>query len=289
MHLIHKKNRLRVTILSLSVLICMVCGSTLQVEANAVYPQTFSSISDFPEQFGEIVYQTTKEARSRIYIIANGHRSAVNGASNTRILQAQLETFRIGEWLINQNRIELLLPEGFFGEWLGEKPENDIWSSLDNQLLMEKLANTSVFVNAEVLLHENFGIGLNQIEDRTLYRQSRDLLRLSKLTSNLISSEVLLELDYLQKLRTVNLLQKAPEIVDAAHNRGQISLPNAMLTIGLAHLDELIAFLEADEINLEELITSSYAFPSLKEKLNLQNRNIGITVIVPNSLLAHRF
>lgn len=283
---IYKKTCFRWAVLCLTVLFCLTCVSTPALDAAEAPNRAGAFAHDFPVEFGEIVYQTPETNGPRIYIIANGHRSAVSGAGNAAVVESQIETFRIGEWLINQSRIELLLPEGFFGEWPGKS--SDTQRNVDDTSLRTRLADRSVFVNAELLLHERFGIGLNQVEDRALYRQARDLLRISMSSSSLISSEVHNELEYLQKLRTINLLKKAPEVVDAALKNGLISAPNAMVTIGLAHLDDLIAYLEADEIKLAELTTPAQVYPRQQEKLELSNREIGITVIVPKSLQALR-
>jgi hypothetical protein len=276
--------RVRFALLVLFSLFWLLNASALQTMAkvNSLLPP--ATANDFPEQLGAIVYQTQTAATSRIYIIANAHRSAISGANAAKTMQAQIETFRIGEWLINQNRIELLLPEGFFGEMDKTNTGNAKENPLDNQTLQNALADTSVFVNAELLLHKNYGIGLNQVEDRKLYRHARERLRSSlKSTARLTANT---ELAYLQKLRTANILQTAPAVIATAYQQGQIASPTAMLTIGLSHLEDIIAFLEAGEIKMEALHTTGSDFPALQTELELLKKEVNVTVIVPRTLIA---
>jgi len=274
----------RYALLGLLALFWLLSGSALQATRQLPPPAAPKNRIDLPEIFGEIVYQT-EAADSNIYIIANGHRSAMSGSSTAEILQSQVETFRIGEWLINQSRISLLLPEGFFGEMPAKGGSPRTRNVLDNLTLQAALNDSSKFVNAELLLYKNYGIGLNQVEDRQLYRQTRDRLHTSLNPGTALSSANRVELAYLQKLRTITLLQAAPAVVNSAYKEGKIATPNAMLTIGLSHLDDLIAFLRAGEVNIESLHTSTVNFPARQSALELLKRQVCITVIVPRTLV----
>lgn len=283
-----RRNHLRFVVLTLLSLFGLLSGSVLPIAAN-VNPMPSPAVEDdLPEQLGTVVYQTQTESASRIYIIANGHRSAISGANRADVLQAQVETFRIGEWLISQNRIELLLPEGFFGEKNSLSAGAVGKSQLDNQWLQEALTDTSRFVNAELLLHKNYGIGLNQVEDRKLYRQVRNLLRSTHVPGTPQTISLQREIDYLQKLRTANILQAAPAVIADVYQQGRIEAPNAMLTIGLAHLEDIISFLEAGEISIAGLQTADSTFPSQRTKLALLEKQVNITVIVPRALMTQR-
>lgn len=237
---------------------------------------------------GQVVYHSNTSAPSKIYIIANGHRSAITGANAVKTVQAQVETFRIGEWLIQQNQIELLLPEGFFGQINETDTGTENNRLLDNKALRETLTDTSLFVNAELLLHKNYGISLNQIEDRTLYSRTRERLRASLNTGDRHSAAFNSEFAYLQKLRTAAILQGTPGAIENAYHQGRISAPHAMLTIGLGHLDDILTFLEAGEINIAALQTNTRDFPALAAKLELLKNKISVTVIVPRALIDHR-
>ncbi len=267
----------------------LLSGSSLLAAARADVPPAPAAEAFFPEQLGTVVYQTRAAATSRIYIIANGHRSAINGAGTAKTLQAQMETFRIGEWLIKQNRIDLLLPEGFFGE-MGRSGAIDAQTRrLDNQAIQDALADTTHFVNAELLLHEQYGIGLEQVEDRKLYRDVRDLLKANLQAGSKFSFARYNELAHLQKLRTAYLVQSAPMVIAKAHQQGRVAAPNAMLTIGLSHLQDIIAFLETGKIDMAGWPIAGMAPPFQGSELELIRQHVGFTVIVPPALASNRF
>ncbi|PLX88573.1 MAG: hypothetical protein C0619_12335 [Desulfuromonas sp.] len=278
----------RVALLTAFCMFWLLYTSMLYASPRPATPLKATDGTGLLDQFGTIVYQTQHAAAARLYIIANGHRSAISGASVAETLQAQVETFRIGEWLINQNRIDVLLPEGFFGVKGTANTISRHREPIDNQMLQAALADTSVFVNAELLLHRNYGIGLSQIEDRTLYRQVRDRLLSSRESISLLSPGLTDELAYLQKLRTARILQAAPEVIESAYQQGRITAPNAMLTIGLSHLEDIIAFLEAGEINMAALNTTDSNYPPQLTGLEPFKTRVNVTVIVPNSLIGYR-
>ncbi len=263
--------------------ICTLHAATLNTQQ---VPSTFSV--DFPQEYGEIVYQTDETAPANIYIIANAHRSAITGKNSAASLQAQLETFRIGEWLINRKQVELLLPEGFFGTLADTSPLRLSDNFLDTRVLQDSLSDTSVFTNAELLLHENYGIGLTQVEDRALYSQTRDRLHTSLAANTSLTAPVHRELAYLQKRRTATILQSVPAVVESARKQGTISAPNAMLTIGLSHLEDVIEFLKQGEISFSGLQTATRDYPPHNSNLELLERQLNVTVIVPRTLVKHR-
>ncbi len=266
----------------------LLSGSSLQAAESLDALRSPVAQISVPEQLGTIVYQTEPEASSRIYIIANGHRSAINGANTTSTVQAQIETFRIGEWLIKQNRIDLLLPEGFFGEMGRSRVIDAGKGPIDNQTLQDALADTTHFINAELLLHEQYGIALGQIENRQLYRDVRDRLRSRLKAGAEFSFTLYSELAHLQKLRTAYLLQAAPAVTAAAYQQGRIAAPNAMMTIGLSHLQDLISFLESGRTDFGQQ-TEGSAYPLLDTDLEQIKNHIGITVVVPRTLMTNGF
>ena len=237
-----------------------------------------------PADLGQIVYRTAAPAGRRIYIIANGHRSALSGANAAATVQAQLETFRIGEWLIRQRQVGLLLPEGFFGRMVETAAVSN--AGLDSGSLRSALEDRSQFVNAELLLHNNYGICLEQVEDRELYRSTKETLRVSRGQEIASALKSRLQLGALQTRRTAAILQSAPRVVDTAYRQGRISTPNAMLTLGLAHLNDIVTFLKAGAIRFGPLHTAYRDFPAEESGLELLKREVGVTVIVPRSLVA---
>lgn len=259
---------------SLSLLLLALTCLTVQVfgvESKGIVP--------FPQEYGKIVYRTDTGAPARIYIITNSHRSAFSGHNGNETLQSQVETYRIGEWLISQEQVDLLLPEGFFGSWEQKKVSTDSPGTLaDNKALQQRLTDTSTFVNAEILLHEVYGIGLEQVEDRSIYQRTRELLH-KRLNNNTLLTAADPEIEYLQQLRSTAILQKSIAVLKSTSYRG------AMLTIGFSHLDDIITCLESGEIrpanqsNHGEFMSASYSdLPSSGIPLD-------ISVIVPNALL----
>ena len=254
--------------------ICLLLALLLPVQSVAVTPNIA-----LPEQLGKIVFQSPIAEKRRVYILLNSHRSAQDGANGARTLQAQMETYRIGEWQISHGLLNLLLPEGFFGRWRNKiVPTENLLAPAE---LRKQLNDTSRFVNAELLLHENFGIGLQQIEDRQLYRQIRAQLSLASQTENRTSNQVAQQLKYLQKRRTAMIMQNIPSAIDTAFQQEKGVPQAAMLTIGLAHLEELLLCLENGEIS----IAGQQSFPALHNGLELLKEKVSVTVIVPPSLL----
>ena len=270
-------------------LVCLLGGRPLQAAAPAEQSPGFAAEVELPAELGTIVYRTPGASSSTIYIIANGHRSALSGANQPKVLQAQIETFRIGEWLLSRNRIALLLPEGFFGEMVAVDGAEADSRRLDSRTLQTALTDTTHFVNAELLLHEKYGIGLEQVEDRQLYLDVRDRFASSRRGGGDFSFTLFSELAYLQKLRTASMLQTAPTVIAAAYRQGRIAAPNAMMTIGLDHLQDMIAFLQAGEIDMAGLRTAERFFPPQHGGLELFKRQVGVMVIVPRALLAEEY
>lgn len=266
----------------------LISGSAVQATTTGNPPPTTNVESALPVHLGTVVYQTHPAAPSRIYIIANGHRSAFSGANAAATVQAQMETFRIGEWLIKQQRIELLLPEGFFGVMGPDRGIEANRNPPGDQALREALKDTSHFVNAELLLHDSYGIGLEQVENRKLYRNVREQLRTSLKPGSKFSSALSGEIAQLQKLRTAYLLQAAPGVVAKAYQQGRITAPNAMLTIGLSHLEDIISFLQSGESALAVLEAAGLDSLLQTTPREPAKQNVGITVVVPPSLMATR-
>ena len=244
-----------------------------------------ASTADLPGEFGAVVFQVNHDAPTQLFIIVNSHRSVVTGANGADTLQAQIETFRIGEWLIRRRQVALLLPEGFFGSWTTAEPAAVSEVGFDGATLARWLADTSDFVNAEMLLHKHYGIDLEQIEDRELYRNVRESLRAGSDAAGDMGSADDGRLAYLQKCRSAAILQGVPAVLAQANRRGHGAPASAMLTIGLAHLGDIIEFIESGEIHIPAMRTSGADLPAVQAPLDLFKSPTGITVIVPQSLL----
>ena len=242
-----------------------------------------SGANRLPDELGRVVYRQNPTSPVQIFIVADSHRSAVTGANGKVTVEAQLETFRIGQWLIGQRQVDLLLPEGYFGQ-TPETPPPAAPGLPDTATLQARLADPANFVNAELLLHRHFGIPMRQVEDRGLYRRTRQWLRDGLGGSALLSPGYARTLDYLQRRRLAAILQQAPTAIEAAFQQGRIATPRAMLTIGLAHLEDLVQTLRRGAIHIPAPQPDNAALPPLDEVLQLAHRNCGVAVIVPAAL-----
>jgi hypothetical protein len=247
----------------------------------------FAEATGLPGELGKIVYQKNPESNIQLFIIGNSHRSSASGENGSDTVPAQVQTYRIAEWLISQHQVELLLPEGFFGR----QERTGIPDAIirhDDPTLEEALTDTSTFINADLLLHRNYGMTLHQVEDRDLYRHVREFLHSGLKSGERLLAPFGLELEYLQERRSAAILQKIPAVINAEYRQGHIAQPRAILTIGMAHLDEMIKFLEAERIEVLAPPIGASGFQDYREVLNLVAQEVGVTVIVPRVMLADR-
>jgi len=239
---------------------------------------------ELPAELGTVVYRVRGDAPVQLYIVANSHRSVITGANGADTLQAQVETFRIGEWLIRHRQLDLLLPESYFGQCPDSAPSVARPTPLDHATLVQRLADTATFVNAELLLHEHYGIGLRQVEDQDLYDRTRELLHAS-FTAARLDPGFDGRLAYLQKCRSAALLQGVPAALTQLARPGTEAASGALLTIGMAHLDDILEFIKAGEVHIPAPPAASAKLPAVQSQLTLRDIPVGITVIVPHSLL----
>lgn len=248
-----------------------------------------------PPQYGEVIYRINENSPRQIYIIGISHRDPQDGTNTSTSVQTQAEIFRIGEWLNRNRGLELLLPEGYFSEHAGHPPalpraeveegEHDA-ARLNNVLLLEKLADDSHFINAEMLLMELFDMRASQIEDRQIYNAVRTSL--SNLGGNSVdkfaAEEELAELQYLQEIRTAMLLQKIPAVIEDELNCGAIRTGSAMFTIGLSHIHNILHYFQEDAIMIDNARPTLVQGKNFSSDLNLLKQGYGISVIIPRNL-----
>ena len=67
-----------------------------------------------PAAYGETLYECNPAREKQLFIIGMGHRDALTGANGPRTARIQAEVYKVGEWLILEEGVELILPEGFF-------------------------------------------------------------------------------------------------------------------------------------------------------------------------------
>ncbi len=245
-----------------------------------------------PAEYGEIIYRFNEKSPNQIFIIGISHRDALtclNGADTSKV---QAEIFKIGDWLIHHQGLELLLPEGFFKDPstrvekrnIKTSEKVDSCASLDTDALEKRLSDNNIYVNAEMLLKETHPLRLVQIEDRNLYDAVRtNIIRLVNSHGNSSDySQLSAKLNYLQEKRSAAMLQKIPEVVDTEFREGNIKSRKAIFTVGLFHLHEIIRFLSQNRITIHAPVSGSIRDDT--SELNLSKRDFGVSVIIPRTL-----
>ncbi len=260
----------------------------------SIPPSTAETSLKVPSQYGEVIYRSNPESPNQVFIIGLSHRDSltcVNGDITSRV---QAEVFKIGDWLIHNQGLQLLLPEGFFkssSTKIEKKNAStaDMASSCapyDMKTLEKRLSDNKVYVNAEMILKETHPIRLRQVEDKPLYDAVRaNIIKLASSQGpacdySLVNSE----LEYLQEMRTAAMLQKIPEIVDDEVQQGDIRSRKAIFTVGLYHVHEIIRFLNENKIAIHAPKPASTALKAYSAELNLNKENFGVCVILPRAL-----
>lgn len=241
-----------------------------------------------PAEFGKVIYQKVGEGENHLYIILQSHRNADTGANHHNTVEVQSEIYRIGEWLVRHENVGLLLPEGYFNQQRQSNVERVSLSrstglSLDDSALKTILEDTSQLVNADRLLMESYGLRLQQVEDRELYHSIKDFLFRDHLGG--FNEKQIGVLSYMQEKRSAVMLQAVPGAIDREMRQGGIAQKKAIFTIGLAHVDELIRFLQEGKIDIY-----SPQLGKVVEKggLKLLEEDYVVTIIMPKSLTEDR-
>jgi len=259
----------------------------------SIPPSTAETNLAVPSQYGEVIYRMNEESPNQIFIIGLSHRDSLTCLNGDITSRVQAEVFKIGDWLIHNQGLGLLLPEGFFKSTTTKIEKKNIsaaeresgCASYDMKVLEKRLSDNKVYVNAEMLLKETHPIRLRQIEDKPLYDAVRaNILKLASKGIACDYSVVNSELEYLQERRTAAMLQKIPEIVNDEFQQGNIRSRKAIFTVGLYHIHEIIRFLNENRIIIHAPKPASVGTKDCAAELNLEKENFGITVILPSIL-----
>ena len=247
-----------------------------------------------PPQYGRMIYQLNEKSPNQLFIIGLSHRDSLTCLNGDNTPKVQAEVYKIGDWLIHNQGLELLLPEGFFKS-TSAKIEKKTTSApgtpnscalLDIKVLEERLSNNKVYVNAEMLLKETHPLRLRQVEDKELYDAvNNNLIKLIS-CSNDSSDYSLLnsKLEYLQERRTAAMLQKIPKIIDDEFRQGGIKSRKAILTVGMYHLHEIIRYLNENRIMIHVPLDASDETKDYCSELNILKEHFGVSVILPKIL-----
>jgi hypothetical protein len=250
-----------------------------------------------PSERGEVVFSCNEKSPNQIYIIGMGHRDTLTRANGSNTVKSQVEVYRIGEWLIQKEGLELLLPEGFFSKEASEGKEDLIKTaasgngtrvSFDTKTLEEKLGKEDAYVNAEMLLMESHSIKSQQVEDLHLYNAAREKIDLLKEYGNDTYESLFIKsgLDYLQERRSAAMLQKIPEVIDSEYRAGRIKNKKAIFTIGMSHISGIIKYLKQNRIEIYSPAFTSY--DDYQSGVKLLENDFGVTIIIPRTLADNR-
>jgi hypothetical protein len=277
---------------SLIIGILLVLSTSGSIAASPEHAHNPAGFFDMPSEYGEAIFRINPYSPKQLYIIGISHRDPNSGANNSTTVQAQMEVFRIGEWLKENRCLDLLLPEGYFAaETSTPSPPSSVFRDspqlhpvLDNAYLQKSLAANSPSVNAEMLLMQHYNLSASQVEDRSIYNAVRSSLSKLKTVgdgSDEIAADIA-ELIYLQEVRTAQLLQNIPGVIEYEFLRGAVGSRAALFTIGLNHIKDIFRYIENGEISIES--SSGVQADRLATNLNLLQRGYGVTIIIPRTL-----
>jgi len=247
-----------------------------------------------PPQYGKVIYRLNEKSPNQLFIIGLSHRDTLTCLNGDDTSKVQAEVYKVGDWLIHSQGLEVLLPEGFFKTKSTKLEKENIntpgapnrCALLDIKVLEERLSNNKAYVNAEMLLKETHPLRLRQVEDKKLYEAVRNnLVNLVNCRND--SSEYSLlnsKLEYLQERRTAAMLQKIPEIIDDEFQQGSIKSRKAILTVGMYHLHDIIRYLNENRIMIHAPLPASDETKDYHSELNLLKEHFSVSVILPKTL-----
>ena len=155
--------------IAFALLVCLLISSLSLAESNSASSkgnQANQDLSKIPQEYGEVIYQSNGETSKQLYIIGVEHRDAITRSNGINTSKVQAEVYKIGEWLIQNEGLRLLLPEGFFTKKTGkavlsrspaEERTNEP-KSVDFGDLEKRLADNRTYVNAEMLLKQRLWV-----------------------------------------------------------------------------------------------------------------------------------
>jgi hypothetical protein len=270
-------------------------GLSSSIADTDLYRSKFSVASSKSSaiEYGEVIYQCNEENPNQLFIIGMSHRDSLTRLNGSNTSRVQAEVYKIGEWLIHQRGVELLLPEGFFlkkptkiEKIQSEVEKKSVCPKLDIKALEGMLSKNDTFVNAELLLKTYHSLRLKQVEDESLYGDVyREIQKLVNSGSNACDSlAIKAELDYLQERRTAAMLQKIPGLVGDEFQQGHIRSRKAIFTVGMSHLYKILEYLNEKRIRISSPLAGNPKDQDYIAELSLQREKFGIFVILPRTL-----
>lgn len=240
-------------------------------------------------EHGEVIFSFDEKNPNQVYVIGLNHPDTLTMANGNNTVRAQMEIYWIGEWLIKNQDVQLILPESFFEKEASDEKDdfNGIVPSvaLDAESLAEKLGSEVYYFNAEMLLIESFGVISRQVEDSDLRDSIIELIKLREKYSkdSVEAYYIMTDLCYLQERRTATMLQKIPDVVQFEYGKGRIRNQKAIFTIGINHIPIIVSYLSRKKMEI-----AAPAFTQHTDYLSgikLLEQDFGVTIIIPRSLM----
>src|SRR4030042_3543753 len=79
-----------------------------------ITPSNAQTILKIPAEYGDIIYRFNEKSPNQVFVIGISHRDALTCLNGDNTSRVQAEIYKIGDWLIHHQGVELVLPEGFF-------------------------------------------------------------------------------------------------------------------------------------------------------------------------------
>ena len=258
-----------------------------------------TDLATIPAEFGKVIYRCNQSSPNQLFIIGMAHRDSLTGLNGPNVSRVQAEVYKLGQWLIQNERCELLLPEGFFaapasktGKELRRATDEKLNcpESIDLKALEAKLDDSRCFVNAELLLKGNYPLKLRQVEDLKFHQAAGELIRKLSTCGNDSTEylQVKSQLDSLQERRTAAMLQRIPEVIQAEFQQGSIKARKAIFTIGLSHLPRIVRYLEENKVKIYSSNLSLDKKVEYTADLKLKKANFGVSILLPQTLAGDR-
>ena len=282
-----------------ALLVCFffILSSLSTVSASSEMPKSPAEILEMPSEYGEVIYRIHPQSPKQLYVIGINHKDPNSGENNDTTIQTQIEIFRIGEWLKKNKSLDLLLPEGYFSKKNDlKKPKQIASPTLDtfnpvylDKLLIQKKLSVATYVNAEMLLMKYHRFHASQVETRDTYDAVRNsLFKLHNTSTQSGTADNMAELFYLQQVRTAQILQNIPGVIEGEFQNGTIGNHSALFTIGLNHIKDIFRYIQDDVIHIVSPTGSDVHPDFLFSGLNLLKTGYGITIILPRTLANDR-
>ena len=232
------------------------------------------------EQYGKVVYRKGEDLPNQIYVVAQSHNNP-DGSFNENIPMVQLEIFRIGQNLTKNYEVFLILPES-------RNKETDYYLSEDKQLREilcenffrwhhERTKNDKDVIHLlEEGLSDNIrGATLLACEPNVVMQGAESKLA-HELALHAIYNNQTYGLQFLSRLREINLLFNIPKVTSREFNLGRVPNLNSMVTFGGGHMDKMRYAIDNDGFGIS--LMNGYNFLPL----NYQKQGYGVTIIMPH-------